>query len=495
MLGLLLALAGCATPRTATDVPEPEASRPDAVDVAPSDASAGSDTPDTPPGPPGVLSLVVMPHPAMAVAALAHVVVPAGATHLSYAHGLASDHPAADEAPRVPVGSGSAPVTLPLLGLAPGVPNVVRVTAWAGAHPVAVSDELVVTTAALPEDFPVVTVTTDVGSLQGTLLISMVSKDRTRAWAVACDRSGRPLWYHAVPRLDERSSDFQLGPNGSLFVYSLQAGGIEELRLDGERVRLWTDSAASLGLDGHDFHPLPDGRLLVTGRELLPPDAVRWDPDKLSDHAGVVGSTLDLLSPTGDVLHHVSAYPSFTPDDARAHVVIGGYVEFDHLNALAAVSPTDVLASFAFLGSVARLDVASGQVRWILGGDRNQFRFEDDPLGGFSGQHSVQVLADGDVLLFDNGLAREPAFSRAVQYHLDEDARTATLAWEHRRQPDTFVRVGGSVQRLDDGSTLVGWSLPGVVEVIGADGVVRWEASTSLPFYRARHVPSLVPAP
>lgn len=494
-LCLLLALACSGAPPDLADVPDTDAPGSDAADVRVPDAPADADPDDTPPGPPGVLSLVLIPHPAMAVAALAHVVVPPDATHLSYAHAAGDELSDADEAPRVPVQAGTGPITLPLLGLAPGTANAVRVTAWSGSHRIAVSGELSVTTLPLPDGFPVVAVTTDDGSFQGTLLVSAVTKDRTAGWAAAFDRDGRPLWYHAIPRFDERAGDFQQGADGHLFVFSRQARGIEELRQDGERVRLWTDPGASLGLDGHDYHPLPDGRLLAIGRERLPDEALLADPEHLSDHEGVVGSTLDLLDAAGAVQLHVSAWPSFTPADSQVHVVIDGLVDFDHLNALAALSPTDVLASFAFLDSVARIDLAAGEVRWVLGGDRNEFRFVDDPEAGFSGQHSLQALPGGDVLLFDNGLERSPAYSRVVQYHLDEDTRTATRVWQYRATPDVFVRIGGAVQRLDDGTTLVGWSLPGRIEVVTPEGAPTFVATTSLPFYRVRWVASLIPAP
>jgi hypothetical protein len=50
---------------------------------------------------------------------------------------------------------------------------------------------------------------------------------------------------------------------------------------------------------------------------------------------------------------------------------------------------------------------------------------------------------------------------------LDEEAKTATLVWEFRDQPDVVSFAMGYVQRLDEGHTLIGWgsSNPIVTEV------------------------------
>ena len=43
------------------------------------------------------------------------------------------------------------------------------------------------------------------------------------------------------------------------------------------------------------------------------------------------------------------------------------------------------------------------------------------------------------------------------RYDLDEKAKTATLVWSYRHTPDLHSSAMGYVQRLDDGSTLIGW--------------------------------------
>jgi hypothetical protein len=87
--------------------------------------------------------------------------------------------------------------------------------------------------------------------------------------------------------------------------------------------------------------------------------------------------------------------------------------------------------------------------------------------------------------------------ARAVEYVLDLQTMTATMVWEYRPNPGIVSMSMGSVQRLDDGTTLVGFGAAGRVAE-GGGGVVTWSATlttgasgAAVPFYRAVGMPSL----
>ncbi|HET9707041.1 MAG TPA: aryl-sulfate sulfotransferase, partial [Gemmatimonadales bacterium] len=136
-------------------------------------------------------------------------------------------------------------------------------------------------------------------------------------------------------------------------------------------------------------------------------------------------------------------------------------------------------------------------VVWRFGGRHNQFTIVGDGLGGFGFQHDVRVLPDGDLLFYDNGLAHTPPESRAVEYRLDRVAMTATLVWEYRHDPALFTPIVGSVQRLHNGNTLVGFGAAARMVEVTPAGQVLWEGRLTLNgqpvqyFYRARRVPTL----
>jgi hypothetical protein len=127
-----------------------------------------------------------------------------------------------------------------------------------------------------------------------------------------------------------------------------------------------------------------------------------------------------------------------------------------------------------------KIDAATGETIWRLGGRKNEFTFLNDPLGGFSAQHSPRILANGNLLLYDNGTSHEPQESRAVEYALDIPARTATLVWEFRHVPAIYTPAVGGAQRLESGNTLVGFGFEGHASEVRPDGSVAWEANVTV---------------
>ena len=58
-------------------------------------------------------------------------------------------------------------------------------------------------------------------------------------------------------------------------------------------------------------------------------------------------------------------------------------------------------------------------------------------------------------------------YEKGQEYALDEQGKTATLAWQYRRSPGLFGFALGYAQRLPNGNTLIGWGStnPSVTEV------------------------------
>jgi hypothetical protein len=100
-------------------------------------------------------------------------------------------------------------------------------------------------------------------------------------------------------------------------------------------------------------------------------------------------------------------------------------------------------------------------------------------------------------LFYDNGLLHTPPESRAVEYRLDLGAMTATLVWQYRHDPPLFTPFVGSVQRFQNGNTLVGFGAAATMTEVTPEGQVLWEGRLTVNgqpvpyFYRARRVASL----
>ncbi len=171
--------------------------------------------------------------------------------------------------------------------------------------------------------------------------------------------------------------------------------------------------------------------------------------------------------------------------------------DMDHMNAIA-IDPTDgnYVVSERNFDALVKIDAQTGAVIWQLGGVQNQFQIVGDPLNGFQGQHSIRVLPNGDLLLFDNGVHRSPLAGRAVEYKLDATAMTATMVWQYQHVPAIATPYVGSVERMQNGNTLVAYCWAGVVDEVDPNGAVVWEGlllngATNATCYRVRRVPSL----
>lgn len=154
--------------------------------------------------------------------------------------------------------------------------------------------------------------------------------------------------------------------------------------------------------------------------------------------------------------------------------------DLDHPNSIDFDAAGALIVSYRDLNAIVKIDPSTRKVVWQFGGVRNQFTIIGDPLGGFDGQHDVRVLANGHLLMFDNGWNHSPAQSRAVEYALDTRRMTATMVWQYSPSPSIFNDYTGSAQRLANGNTFVAFSRKGIVDEVRPDGSLVARATIKL---------------
>ena len=172
--------------------------------------------------------------------------------------------------------------------------------------------------------------------------------------------------------------------------------------------------------------------------------------------------------------------------------------DYIHGNSMALDTDGGIIVSARDTNSVFKIDVGSGTIAWRLGGyqaKRSDFQMVGDALGGFSRQHSAIPLAGGNLLIFDNGDMRPDKHSRAVEYRLDFTKREAHLVWEYRAgEAYRFRPTMGSVQRLKDGTTVIGWGTSSslipqtepLATAVDPTGRVLWKLSSPNGLYSYR---------
>lgn len=167
-------------------------------------------------------------------------------------------------------------------------------------------------------------------------------------------------------------------------------------------------------------------------------------------------------------------------------------IDYVHSNSIDLETDTSFLLSSRHLDEVTRINSQTGEIIWRLGPNTQgrNFRFPDDPAG-FSYQHDARRLPNGNILIFDNGNMKfGERFSRAVEYSLDEIELVANKVWEYKSSTAIVSDFMGSVQRLPNGNTVIGWggTIPTFTEV-NSSGEVIFEATTPIwcVSYRAYH--------
>lgn len=213
----------------------------------------------------------------------------------------------------------------------------------------------------------------------------------------------------------------------------------------------------------HDARKLPNGNYLYIGWEIMPAEAAKrvigGQPD--TEHNGnIYGDYLHEVSPDGDVVWEWH----FHQEDIEKFPMCGRCYrnEFAHANACFPLPNGDVMMSFRRINTVAVVDRQTRRFRW---------HHRDDTWGH---QHDCQVLDNGNVLIFANGIhGGEMPASRVIEF----EPETGETVWEYKGSPPyTFFspHISGA-QRLASGNTLICEGQWGRVFEVTPAGEVVWE--------------------
>lgn len=222
----------------------------------------------------------------------------------------------------------------------------------------------------------------------------------------------------------------------------------------------------------HDLALTADGRVLALGFER------RVDP-RFHARIPVRDDRVWRLTADGAIeqawslLDAADRSPTVLPLQPVQKSRLGGppWIDLFHTNAIAVIAdgaltrahpliePGQLLLCFRHQDRIAVLDLQRGEFVWSFGQDV------------LSGPHDAQVLDNGHLLVFDNGLVH--GRSRGLEI----DALSGRIVWQYQADPPQsfFTASKGSIERLANGNTLLAESDRGrVFEVTGA-GALVWE--------------------
>ncbi|MCP4580397.1 MAG: hypothetical protein GY839_02175 [candidate division Zixibacteria bacterium] len=324
----------------------------------------------------------------------------------------------------------------------------------------------------LPGDFPELIISELNNPDEGFIFMAKV-RPNNPTYLMILDNSGFPFYYHRLPFA---AADFKKQPNNLLSYYMY---GNDYFSVIDSTYTMIDTFACGNGYitDLHDFQMIDNGHVLLMAydRQVIDMSEVVPGGDPECNVLGLIIQELDSLK---NVVFQWRSWDHFEITDATHANFQSNFIDYVHGNAIELDYDGNLLISCRNMDEVTKIDRQTGNIIWRLGGLNNDFRFFGDTTG-FSSQHDIRRLPDGNITLYDNGIWHTPSYSRAVEYELDPIAMTCTWVWEFREDPDIDCSVSGNVQRLPNGNTMIGWGGPcekTLVEV-NPDGVKEFELS------------------
>lgn len=309
----------------------------------------------------------------------------------------------------------------------------------------------------LPADFPLYTIDYDHPS-EGYMFFAPWSYPSfLPSYLIITDNFGMPVFYRKISHI---AFDFQKQINNTLTYHD---GIMNKYYVLNDKYEL-TDSLEMQNGYSADIHEV---RLLENGHALLfayDPEYVRMDTIVTGGdpNALVTGLVLQELDENKNLVFQWRSWDHFNITDATEDIdLTASQIDYVHGNAMETDYDGNILLSCRHMDEITKIDRTTGNIIWRWGGihcKNNQFLFLNDSIG-FSHQHCIRRLPNGNYIIFDNGNLHDPPFSRAAEYQLDQQNKIASLVWENENDPVSYSAAMGSVERLGNHNTFIGWGL------------------------------------
>ncbi len=312
------------------------------------------------------------------------------------------------------------------------------------------------------------------------------------------DGAGRPVWFQPLPAgdiaADLRVQTYQGEPvltwaQGPGFQ-QVQAGANTNYICDTSyRVVATVQAGDGLNADEHEFQLTPEGTALITIYNILPADlsSVGGQPGGLLEE----GVVQEIEVSTGAVLLEWHSSDHVPPAESYAPVPAFGPFDYFHINSVTVDTDGNLLISSRHTWTVYKVDRATGEVIWRLGGKKSDFAL--GPGLPFAWQHNAVAVDAGTIRIFDNesnGKAVLPA-SRVIWVKHDDSAMTASISRSVQHPDGLSAAAEGDGQELANGDTFVGWGILGRFSEFDPAGSLIFDGSLPAGYndYRAYRLP------
>jgi hypothetical protein len=218
----------------------------------------------------------------------------------------------------------------------------------------------------------------------------------------------------------------------------------------------------------HDGRLLRNGNIMLLCMRQLPDDIAKrvrgGRPGTEVDGKSIWADFLVEMTTGGKVVWEWRSWDHLDPEKDVLTEVQGVREEWTHANSVFEEPDGNLLVSFREISTVVRIDRNTGKILWKLGAP---------PLAG---QHAPYRLANGNILIFDNGphrLDQSFPFSRIIEVN----SATNEIVWTYQepREYNFFSPRISNAQRLPNGNTLINEGSFGRFFEVTPEGDVVWE--------------------
>lgn len=294
------------------------------------------------------------------------------------------------------------------------------------------------------------------------------------AYAALIDMKGHLLheWSYPVKKIwPDKTFDtttpfwenIYLYPNGDLLAI-YHNGGI--IKIDKDSRLLWSYDCSA----HHDIDVDSQGNIYTLTNDWI----------KLKAGVAIIDNAILILSPDGKLVKKIPFTALLHRSQNRnaesllkrvVGMALNGTQDVYHTNTLQIIddktavahSPIfkkgHILISILTLSTIAVIDPDLQDILWILG-----------PRLWVEGQHNTTLLANGNMMTFDNHYQSQKNHSRVLEFK----PLSKEIVWEYKPK-DFFTDTHGSEQRLSNGNTLIVEANKGRVIEVTASKEIVWE--------------------
>lgn len=279
---------------------------------------------------------------------------------------------------------------------------------------------------------------------------------------IIVDQNGALVWY-ADPSNTPSTIDFKYYPTQQQYSYSIVFNDTNMVVvMDDQFAILDTLKAINGESDIHDVQRAANGNWLLTMEyyDTVDLSAYMFGPVQGSATTVIQGFGWQEIDQSGNLVYEWNSNDYIDPVSEFYNFY--GYTanpfDYCHGNAIEEDADGNILLSFRHLNAIYKINRTSGSIIWKLGGQSSDFTFPND--NGFSGQHNIRRLPNGNYSLFDNAnMMQAPKISRGVEYALDTVNWTATKINEVIHPDQFFARAMGNYQQTADYRSMICYGL------------------------------------